>query len=397
MKKKRLILHIGAHKTGTTALQVFFSKYASQLSQAGVDYPYIESARRVQSGRCAGNLIGLLDSMGKLKNGRICFDATFDQTIDHLIETARASEHPTVLFSGETFSKYPNEMVASLANRSSDLEVTVLLFVRDPFDFTVSMWKQQVKRFADTRALSQYTAETSLLRTLEMFTGFEHFSKYFNDLRLINYDYCKHDIFSTFMQAAGIDSSQIPALQVGQKRFANASLTHSQACLVTHINQAYGQCEFSQKLIDYLIRHSPRRNDDFYSATVHQHLLQAYRNEINAINAHLLAEQQLNVQPREMQTHETGIAPEDRITLEDFILRVRSLKPSISQLQRIRNCLLRLRLKALPINFDPIGYRLLNPDIPADVDLAGHYCSIGINEDRPYRVRLPNLLQHPTP
>ena len=33
MKKKRLILHIGQGKTGSTALQYFFSKYHEELKK----------------------------------------------------------------------------------------------------------------------------------------------------------------------------------------------------------------------------------------------------------------------------------------------------------------------------------------------------------------------------
>lgn len=389
MSQKRLILHIGAHKTGTTALQVFFSQHADQLRQAGIDYPFVESQRRIQTGRCAGNLACMLEKMGWITNGRARFDSEYSRTIDHLVETVESSDCDTVLFSRETFCKYPPDMVGYMANRCKGLQVSVVLFVRDPFDFTLSMWKQHVKRFTETRDLPQYIPEVSRARTLEMFTGFERFSQHFTDLRLVNYDHCKRNIFSAFMQAAAIDERQIPALQAGQKRFANASLTHSQARLITEINQQYGQCSFAQEMINYLIRQAPARQEDFYSSTLHQLLLQEYAAEIAAINAHLPQEQQLAMQLRPDQDSDAGIRPEDRATLDDFVHRASQLRPSVSLMQRLRNRILRQQLKSLPINFDPAGYRTLNPDLPQDIDPYSHYNSHGLSEGRPYRVARP--------
>ena len=38
-RKKRLFLHIGRHKTGTTSLQNFFSEKKELLSERGILYP----------------------------------------------------------------------------------------------------------------------------------------------------------------------------------------------------------------------------------------------------------------------------------------------------------------------------------------------------------------------
>ena len=55
-EKRRVILHTGFHKTGSSALQVFFSSAADELAVAGIDYPCPEPAHSISAGLAVGNL-----------------------------------------------------------------------------------------------------------------------------------------------------------------------------------------------------------------------------------------------------------------------------------------------------------------------------------------------------
>ncbi len=57
---KRVIVHGGFHKTGSSALQAHLSQLAPFLEENGVSYPYAESESVIAAGACSGNLPQIL-------------------------------------------------------------------------------------------------------------------------------------------------------------------------------------------------------------------------------------------------------------------------------------------------------------------------------------------------
>ena len=62
MIKKRVVLHIGLHKTATTSIQDTFNQYVDELSDIGLFYPQIRGFKEDQvepnHGRMFRNLYG---------------------------------------------------------------------------------------------------------------------------------------------------------------------------------------------------------------------------------------------------------------------------------------------------------------------------------------------------
>jgi hypothetical protein len=149
--RKRVILHVGFHKTGTSALQVFFTAACEDLAAAGVDYPCAEPEASVRSGLAVGNLPQMMLKLAESKlfdvDQATSFYVRFTQPVAQAIcRVVEASPFDTVLISGELFPFIPRDRLAGLI---SDLgtrhDVELLCLVRDPFDFMQSVWKQHVK------------------------------------------------------------------------------------------------------------------------------------------------------------------------------------------------------------------------------------------------------------
>jgi hypothetical protein len=54
--RKRLIIHIGLYKTGSTALQAFLAQSVSVLASSGIAYPFIAQRGDGGSGVAIGNI-----------------------------------------------------------------------------------------------------------------------------------------------------------------------------------------------------------------------------------------------------------------------------------------------------------------------------------------------------
>lgn len=62
MMKKHIFIHIGMHKTASSALQGFLTHNAEALNNLGVSYPFPEARSVVKSGACTGNLMHVVQS-----------------------------------------------------------------------------------------------------------------------------------------------------------------------------------------------------------------------------------------------------------------------------------------------------------------------------------------------
>jgi hypothetical protein len=135
--RKSLFLHIGAHKTGTTALQRSFTENAELAKQAGVFYPktnwYYFAQHRLPFAMKA-----------------LCIPP--DNTIPDLavevadlVEAANASGCQNILVSSEEFFACPPAAIDQLKAALPDWQVTILAFTRRPDNLLISSYNQKTK------------------------------------------------------------------------------------------------------------------------------------------------------------------------------------------------------------------------------------------------------------
>lgn len=387
---KKLILHIGFPKTGSSALQSFLSASVPLLEGAGVHYPSPEPQSYIDKGLCSGNIVQLLYDLDYVdtSKGVVKFHEDFSRLFDHMIEAARQSDKPCTLFSGEVFSQFPEEHVALLAEKTRDLEVTVVAFVRDPFDYACSSWKQRVKRSGACDDFRQDVETRTRAGDIEMLDGYRNFDKHFPNVRLINYDRSKKDVISAFLTTCGIAlSRERPAAQASG-RIYNKSLTAPQANLVIQINREFKGSPIGALFVEFLLRQPSPSRDTFYDRETHAALLEAYGTTLASINRRLPAGEALATSPRDDADSSVHNDPQDIALLLAFFKQTLRYRPNLNPLRKLMNLALRLCWRRLPLNFDPVSYALLNPDLPQrGIALYAHYIKQGREEGRPYRLK----------
>ncbi|NGN92199.1 hypothetical protein G5C66_05530 [Nocardioides sp. KC13] len=128
---KSIVIHAGLPKTGTSAVQAFFSTNVEKLARAGIHYP---QHRVDRNGISAGNAGSLMERSGHL------FVASPRAIADTLADFEASGCH-TLLLSSEAFLPELSGIAAEMPP-----EARFVLYVRDPLAFMESDYNQRVKR-----------------------------------------------------------------------------------------------------------------------------------------------------------------------------------------------------------------------------------------------------------
>ncbi|MDB6455123.1 hypothetical protein [Falsirhodobacter sp. 20TX0035] len=125
--RRTILLHVGPHKTGTTALQRFWQENRDHLARNGVLYPGQDDAHHA----LAHDLLGW-----KVRK--------FDR--DKLLAACAEIECDTVILSSEDFSFLNTDQLRRLRNLLEGHEVRVVYFLRRIPDALYSFWQETIKQ-----------------------------------------------------------------------------------------------------------------------------------------------------------------------------------------------------------------------------------------------------------
>jgi len=127
---KRIILHIGRHKSGTSSLQRFFHDQSEVLAQKGILYP--------KAGR-VGNGI----AHHALARAVLAGDSERQQLITNQILSECDARYHTLLISSESFQDVlsPKRMSAFLAN-FPNAQIDIVSYYREFADYMMSAFRQ---------------------------------------------------------------------------------------------------------------------------------------------------------------------------------------------------------------------------------------------------------------
>lgn len=386
IERKRVILHIGFHKTGTSALQVFFSNAAEELAVAGIDYPYPEPASNLSAGLAVGNLPILIRVFGgdeifdqeQAKDFQDRFTRKVASGICHLIEE---SPFETVLISGELFPLIASDRLeAFLTQLQSRHDPELLCLVRDPFDFVLSMWKQQVRSMLYTHDFETFVDDVLAGRQqASMLTSFDAMADLDVPMTVLRYERLGKDIVGGVLQAMGMAEPELLAFE-RPAASVNASMSASRAALAVELLQETGDPDLTDVLVKTLARRfgGPSAPEP-YDPGLHARLLAHFSRTIERINAHLPQQDALATDIRADVVRPLQVSEDDR-HIARVILAELAQRPSGLTGRDLH--------PDLPIGFDPAVYLLRNPDIAAaGVDPVSHFLTAGQREHRPWRMR----------
>ncbi len=137
--KRRILLHIGRHKTGTTSIQLFLDRNRTKLLESGISYPmagrYRSPARSPQD-RVAHHKL----AHACCKEGQGAKDYLSEFREQLLSETKDCS---TVVLSSEAFQNVSNvEVVQELFK---NFNVEVICYLREYLSYVSSAYAQEIK------------------------------------------------------------------------------------------------------------------------------------------------------------------------------------------------------------------------------------------------------------
>lgn len=271
MSGKKIIIHIGHGKTGSSAIQSFLAANWNRLKENGIDYPYHESFQRAKDGLISsGNPVSFFD-----------------------FET---SEFNTVLFSSESFfnqfkegTRFYNKLI------SLDHDITILCFTRDIIEHLFSSYGQFIKRGKGTTSIEmfaeRYSVYSHLCRVLELASRL--------NLKFIlrNYSHCKNNLENVFTQLILGDKAEAFLQDVSYiENRVNRSLTLGELEIQRLFNL---YCDFatSNFISDPLVNNLPniRSSNIHLSRDARKALVDRNLEFIDRINSYLPADEAINI------------------------------------------------------------------------------------------------------
>lgn len=249
-----IYIHIGLHKTGSTALQALLVQNSSLLQQYDTLYPDAGRHIKFPLGHhdLAWSLFGQL--IGRTKN----VDAN---AWAHLIEEIQAKKPKKVILSSEEFETTSVEFIQRIQEILDGYDVRIIIYLRNPVDFMKSAYKQQTKsptRFAGSfhDLVERNIDRCKYPQLLERWAGV--FGK--EAIVVHSYDGVKSGVglYSDFFAAVDL-SSCLEKCRIN-RRF-NVSPTNMQTATLVLLNKAWwkGQHILGFRTLVDLIRFVVRR------------------------------------------------------------------------------------------------------------------------------------------
>jgi hypothetical protein len=227
--RRKLFLHVGHGKTGSSFIQSFFALNVDRLAEQGVIYP---ESHDVQIAR---NL--------HITSGNFRIKAIMEEfpQFRKLADDASAS----LLFSSEyLFPELFSEENAAEFIKDSGFDIEVLLFIRNPIDLIRSTYIQMVKRSGYSRAIDEYRRKnlSDYHLTREVGDFCRNCRRHGFNLRVVSYDFHRDDVVTPVLDFLGVgDRSQFRMID----NVVNRSLDDAEIYLMRKLNEACGDTSFS--------------------------------------------------------------------------------------------------------------------------------------------------------
>jgi hypothetical protein len=244
-----LFLHIGASKTGTSALQAAFASNAKALADHGIVYPSSRSNAAAAAGKItSGNGLALatyLDPSLNLKSG-------VKDVLGNFTQALRSAEGKHVLYSSEMLARFRVARMRSILEIASaeGFSVSIVFYVRSIAGHAYSTYIQKLKRTRYTGSFGDFLEiyDNTFMDTIK------RAERTVSRDRLVvrNYDTARKDLFRDFVESVlSIDYSKAGFAEVS---VVNRSLSFYEVefmrCMNDHLQEAF-QSAFASDAIIY--------------------------------------------------------------------------------------------------------------------------------------------------
>lgn len=292
-RKKRLFLHVGLHKTGTTSIQWTLTSSRQKLAEAGIVYPQAGAPEWANLGQhlLAWSVVSRPNYLPTFNGNRAAFSPEASEKLwgELYSETDRSSA-PTVILSSEEFDILTNSEITTLGQRLDRYDVTPILFLRNHADFLESAYRTSVIHSAYREDISAFSAnQRTRLDYAELIEGWRNIATG-RIVKVVDYDRddVRRDSVGAFLQLIGPSGQSLPRQS---RRDLNESVP-AFICEIVRFMRLKGceEAHLAKWIAD--MRHIGFSGDSvsryrLMPSDLRAQLLERYANELRSINAEL--------------------------------------------------------------------------------------------------------------
>ena len=278
MARKKLFLHIGHGKTGTTAVQSALAIASADLNSHGIYYPIDKNEQQ----KAANFAI----TSGNWKHNP---EQKLSEQCLELVQSLPPSK--SLALSSESLFWHIQDMIECKKEWEDHLEIHVILAVRELEEMLSSEYQQRVKRHGEKRPFEQFLRSRQFISSHHRKAAevLQAITKHQISNTVINYSNHKRDISQLIFQIMGVESIY-PRQQI-DNLVINRSLSQKELQYLTMINSLYYD-QFpwiSARLSDALAQQLPNVESQKcrISSASRRKLYEKNNDYLQAINQHL--------------------------------------------------------------------------------------------------------------
>lgn len=252
-----IFLHIGSHKTGTSALQSAFAVNSGRLQHQGVVYPASTGAADARLGRItSGNGLRLASYL----NPQLPFGFRPEKFLSHFDRVITVANRKNILYSSEFLEAFDAERLKEFAAHAAahGYQCKTVYFVRSIAGHAISSYSQAVKREKVTSSFAEYLGNSyrnpfkGTIQRSDAAIGRD-------SILVLNYDAVRKNLLRTFLrQVCDIDSREFR-----QPATVNRSLTATEIEVMRTVNARLESRRQATLVSDALIYADPEAATNF--------------------------------------------------------------------------------------------------------------------------------------
>jgi len=208
---KNLYLHIGFHKTGTSALQEYLNENREELEEKGIFYP------KSLNNKYPGNV----DLSWALKKeppkwSSITNSQEKEKIISYYLHQIKNTECNDIIISSEDFSLLDNEIssIEKIKTIFNNYNIKIIAYIREPKEFIFSLYAHAVREKVVTSSFEEYLLNKYNFRASDFALRLLPWQKVFGKEKLIIKKYNKNsftngNLIEDFFHAINLELSNI--------------------------------------------------------------------------------------------------------------------------------------------------------------------------------------------
>lgn len=357
---RRVTLHVGGPKTGSSAIQSALSINRERLMDAGVQYP---------SHRMDALSVSLKTSSGNIWANENWITYVQD-ALRNTVDFPRR-----LLFSSELLLRRISDHPDDLRRLSEESSVDLILFVRDPIPWAISAYGQALKRGKETRAFESWLPSWPLLeRSLTILNLCDELGI---KVSARNYSRTGNHLLREFQSTLGLSSNfkfNFP------NRRVNRSLNREEAYLVREASR-FGHGALPAFIAAAFVEGAPhvKPAEPLVDGAASSDLIERFGETIHKLNLLLPSEERLQVNPHDSRLGQSTSPPQEPDYLILPLESWQSLIELVSLDTKLSRSLVERRLlavwgekKASSLHSEGANLRMDYSDVPKILEKLRH-------------------------